>query len=64
MDFLALNDDVKFIISKHLASDFSKLELYVCKVCINVCSQNIFKDTKYIYMYVCMYIRRYIRIAS
>ena len=28
MDFLALNDDVKFIISKHLASDFKIRTLF------------------------------------
>jgi hypothetical protein len=50
MNFLALNDDVKFIISKHLASDLKiracvcmYVYMYVC-ICMYVC------------IYVCMYV--------
>jgi hypothetical protein len=48
MNFLDLNDDVKFIFSKHLQSD-SKISTMRMFVCV------------YVYMFVCMYVW-YIRI--
>ena len=52
MKFLALNDDVKFIIASHLASDL-KIRSYVCMcVCMYVCMC----VCVYVCMCVCMYV--------
>ncbi len=51
MNFLALNDDVKFIISNHLAPDL-KISAYVRMACA----------ADYGCTYVCMYIRKYVHI--
>jgi len=54
MNFLALNDDVKFIISKHLASDL-KIRALLSK---NHDLQQILVGGihTYVCMYVCMYV--------
>ena len=73
MDFLALNDDVKFIISKHLASDL-KIRVLLSKnhdlqknniwyVCMHVCMHACMHACMYVYMYVCMYVCMYVMYA-
>jgi hypothetical protein len=69
MNFLALNDDVKFIISNHLASDL-KIRALISKImtfkkyyletsCIIRMCVCMYVYT-YVFMYVCMYMYVYL----